>query len=100
MEMMSSSWRDLTIEMRITCERKNAQLEIPWPTWLRMRPQVGPRNGKNYRNTSVGNSGITRKTKDSGRKDTVAVPESQRIQEPHRVFLTGDDVFAQVRFPN
>lgn len=100
MEMMSSSWRDLTIGMRITCERKNAQLEIPWPTWLRMRPQVGPRNGKNYRNTPVGNSGTTRKTKDSGRKDTVAVPELQRIQEPHRVFLTGDDVFAQVRFPN
>ena len=22
------------------------------------------------------------------------------LQEPHRVFLTGDDVFAQVRFPN
>ena len=40
------------------------------------------------------------KTKDSGRKETVAVPELQRIQEPHRVFLTGDDVFAQVRFPN
>jgi hypothetical protein len=89
--MMPSSWRDLTIGMRITCERKNAQLEIPWPTWLRMRPQVGP---------EVGNSGTTRKTKDSCRKDTVAVPELQRIQEPHRVFLTGDDVFAQVRFPN
>ena len=100
MEMMSSSWRDLTIGMRITCERKNAQLEIPWPTWLRMRPQVGRRNGKNYRSIPVGNSGTARKTKDSGRKDTVAVPELQRIQEPHRVFLTGDDVFAQVRFPN
>jgi len=25
-----------------------------------------------------------RKIKDSGRKDTVAVPELQRIQEPHR----------------
>ena len=97
---MSSSWRDLTIGMRITCERKNAQLEIPWPTWLRMRPQVGPRNGLKYRNTSVGNSGTTRKTKDSSRKETVAVPELQRIQEPHRGFLTGDDVFAQVRFPN
>ena len=48
----------------------------------------------------VGDSGTTRKTKDSGRKDTVAVPELRRIQEPHRVFLTGDDVFAQVRFPN
>ena len=100
MAMMSSSWRDLTIGMRTTCERKNAQLEILWPTWLRMQPQVGPRHGKNYRNTLLGNSGTTRKTKDSGRKDTVAVPELQRIQEPHRVFLTGDDVFAQVRFPN
>ena len=39
-----------------------------------------------------------RKTKDSGRKETVAVHELQRIQEPQRVFLTGDDVFAQVRF--
>ena len=87
MEMMSSSWRDLTIGMRITCERKSAQLEIPWPTWLRMRPQVGPRNGKNYRNTPVGNSGTTRKTKDSGRKDTAAVPELQRIQEPHRGYF-------------
>ena len=67
---------------------------------LRMRPQVGPRHGKSYRNTTLGSFGITRKTKDSGRKDTVAVPELQRIQEPHRVFLTGDDVFAQVRFPN
>ena len=108
MEMMSSSWRDLTIGMRITCERKNAQLETPWPTWLRMRPQVGPRHVKNYRNTpwgilapqGSGNSGTTRKTKDSGRKATVAVPELQKIQEPHKLFLTGDDVFAQVRFPN
>ena len=100
MVMMSSSWRDLTTGMRITCERKNAQLEIPWPTWLRMRPQVGPRNVKNYRNTPVGNSGTTRKTKDSNRKETAAVPELQRIPEPHRVFLTGDDAFAQVRFPN
>ena len=55
---------------------------------------------ENYRNSPLGNSGTTRKTKDSGRKDTVAVPELQRIQEPHRVFLTGNDVFAQVRFPN
>jgi hypothetical protein len=53
-----------------------------------------------WHHKEVGNSGTTRKTKDSGRKDTVAVPELQRIQEPHRVFLTGDDVFAQVRFPN
>ena len=48
----------------------------------------------------IGNSGTARKTQDSGRKQTVAVPELQRIQEPHRVILTGDDVFAQVRFPN
>ena len=86
MEMMSSSWRDLTIGMRITCERKSAQLEIPWPTWLRMRPQV-PRKGKNYRNTPVGNSGTTRKTKDSSRKETVAVPELEEIQEPHRGYF-------------
>ena len=100
MAMMPSSWRDFTIGMRIACDRKDAQLEIPWPTWLRIRPQVGPRNGKNYRNSHVGNSGTTRKTKDSGRKETVAVPELRRIPEPHRVFLTGDDVFAQVRLPN
>ena len=53
-----------------------------------------------WHHKEVGNSGTTRKTKDSSRKDTVAVPELQRIQEPHRVLLTGDDVFAQVRFPN
>ena len=48
----------------------------------------------------IRNSGTARKAQDSGRKHTVAVPELQRIQEPHRVILTGDDVFAQVRFPN
>ena len=48
----------------------------------------------------TGNSGTARKTQDSVRKRTVAVPELQRIREPHRVLLTGDDVFAQVRFPN
>ena len=31
--------------------------------------------------------GTTRKTKDSGRKDTAAVPELQRIQEPHRGYF-------------
>ena len=77
--MMSSSWRDLTLEMRTTCERKNAQLEIPWPTLLRMRPQVGQDMGKTILNTRLGNSGTTRTTKDSGRKDTVAVPELQRF---------------------
>ena len=86
--------------MRIACERKKTQLELPGPTWLRMRPHVGPRNGKTIGTRPVRNSGTARKTKDSGRKETVAVPELQRIQEPHRVFLTGDDVFAQVRFPN
>ena len=50
--------------------------------------------------SEIRNSGTARKTKDSGRKDTVAVPELQRIQELHRVILTGVDVFAQVRFPN
>ena len=62
-------------------------------------PKLGQDMGKTI-GTPLGNSGTTRKTKDSGRKDTVAVPELQRIQEPHRVFLTGNDVFAQVRFPN
>ena len=85
--MMSSSWGDLTIGMRTTCKRKSAQLEIPWPTWLRMRLQVGPRIGESYRNTSVGNSGTTRKTTDSGRKETVAVPELEQIQEPHRGYF-------------
>ena len=55
---------------------------------------------ENYRTPPVGSSGTARKTKDSGRKETVAVPELQRIQEPHMVFLTGDDVFAQARFPD
>ena len=94
--MMSSSWRDLTIPP------VNAIMHS-WKFHGRHGcacDQVGARPGKNHRNTSLGNSGTTRKTKDSGRKDTVAVPELQRIQVPHRVFLTGDDVFAQVRFPN
>jgi hypothetical protein len=34
-----------------------------------------------------GNSGTTRKTKDSVRKDTVAVPELQRIQEAQRGYF-------------
>ena len=50
--------------------------------------------------SDIGNSGTARKTKDSGRKNTVAVPELHRIQELRRVIPTGDDVFAQVRFPN
>ena len=49
--------------------------------------QVGPRHGKNYRKTLEGNSGTTRKTKDSGRKDTAVVPELQRIQKPHRGYF-------------
>ena len=63
-------------------------------------PKLGQEMGKTIGTPPVGNSGTARKTKDSGRKETVAVPELQRIQEPHRVFLTGDDVFAQVLFPN
>ena len=47
-----------------------------------------------------GNSGTAIKSEDTGKKATVAVPELQRIQELHRVILTGVDVFAQVRFPN
>ena len=99
MEMMSSSWRDLTVEMRIACEQKNTagtsmadMAADATPSWTK--------KWENYRTPPVGNSGTARKTKDSGRKETVAVPGLQRIQEPHRVFLTGDDVFAQVRFPN
>ena len=65
-----------------------------------MGKTIGTRPGEFWHHKEVGNSGTTRKTKDSGRKDTVAVPELRRIQEPHRVFLTGDDVFAQVRFPS
>ena len=48
----------------------------------------------------IGNAGTAIKSDDTGKKDTVAVPELQRIQELHRVILTGVDVFAQVRFPN
>ena len=62
------------------------------PSWTKKWKTIGT--------PPVGNSGTARKTKDSGRKEAVAVPELQRIQEPHRVFLTGVDVFAQVRFPN
>ena len=47
-----------------------------------------------------GNSGTAIKSEDTGKKATAAVPELQRIQELHRVILTGVDVFAQVRFPN
>ena len=42
--------------------------------------------GEFWHHKEVGNSGTTRKTKDSGRKDTVAVPELQRIQELHKYF--------------
>ena len=45
------------------------------------------------------NSGTAMKSEDTGKKETVAVPELQRIQELHRVILTGVDVFAQARFP-
>ena len=44
---------------------------------------------ENYRTPHVGNSGTARKTKDSGKEATVAVPELQRIQELRRVILTG-----------
>ena len=47
-----------------------------------------------------GNSGTAIKSEDTGQKATVAVPELRRIQELHRVILTGVDVFAQVRFPS
>ena len=47
-----------------------------------------------------GNSGTAIKSEDAGKKATLAVPEVQRIQELHRVTLTGVDVFAQARFPN
>ena len=50
--------------------------------------------------SQIGNVGTAIKSDDTGKKDTVAVPELQRIQELHRVILTGVDVFAQVRFPN
>ena len=71
------------------------------PSWAKTWEKLSEHPpGKFWHHKEVGNSGTTRKTKDSGRKDTVAVLELQRIQEPHRVFLTGDDVFAQVRFPN
>ena len=50
--------------------------------------------------SQIGNAGTAIKSDDTGKKDTVAVPELQRIQELHRVILAGVDVFAQVRFPN
>ena len=45
--MMSSSGRDLTLEMGISRAHKHIQPKITWPTWLRMRPQgmgktIGP----------------------------------------------------------
>ena len=62
----------------------------------------GPRDASSVAILSQqsGNSGTAIKSEDTGKKVTVAVPELQRIQEPNTVFLTGDDVFAQVRFPN
>ena len=50
--------------------------------------------------SQIGNVGAAIKSDDTGKKDTVAVPELRRIQELHRVILTGVDVFAQVRFPD
>ena len=62
----------------------------------------GPRDASSVaiRSQQPGNSGTAIKSEDTGKKATVAVPELQRIQELHRVILTGVDVFAQVRFPN
>ena len=62
----------------------------------------GPRDASSVAILSQqpGNSGTAIKSEDTGKKATVAVPELQRIQELHRVILTGVDVFAQARFPN
>ena len=62
----------------------------------------GPRDASSVAILSKqpGNSGTAIKSECTGKKETVAVPELQRIQEPYRVFLTGGDAFAQVRFPN
>ena len=63
----------------------------------------GPQDAPIYATVMVSqieNAGSAIKSDDTGKKDTVAVPELQRIQELHRVILTGVDVFAQVRFPN
>ena len=62
----------------------------------------GPRDASSVAILSKqpGNSGTEIKGEDTGKKATVAVPELQRIQELHRVILTGVDVFAQVRFLN
>ena len=62
----------------------------------------GPRDASSVAVLSQqpGNSGTAIKSEDTGKKATAAVPELQRIQELHRVILTGVDVFAQVRFPN
>ena len=62
----------------------------------------GPRDASSVAILSQqpGNSGTAIKSEDTGKNATVAVPELQRIQELHRVILTGVDVFAQVRFPN
>ena len=63
----------------------------------------GPQDASIYATvmvSQIGDVGTAIKSDDTGKKDTVAVPELQRIQELHRVILTGVDVFAQVRFPN
>ena len=62
----------------------------------------GPRDASSVSILSQqpGNSGTAIKSEDTSKKATVAVPELQRIQELHRVILTGVDVFAQARFPN
>ena len=62
----------------------------------------GPRDASSVAILSKqpGNSGTVIKSECTGKKETVAVPELQRIQELHWMILTWVDVFAQVRFLN
>ena len=97
--MMSSSWRDFTVEMRIACEQKIHSWNFHGRHGCRCDPKLGQEMGE-LSDPPCREFWNRKEDKRLRQKETVAVPELQRIQEPHRVFQTGHDVFAQVRFPN
>ena len=87
MEMMSSSWRDLTLVMRITCEHKKYTTGASMTDMAAHAITSWAKKCGKLSDAPVGNSGTARKTKDSGRNETVAAPELQRIQEPSTRFF-------------
>ena len=98
--MMSSSRRDLTMGMRITCERKKctagnsmadmaAHATPSWAkTWVKLSEHLSAEfwhHKEDERLRQEGHGCSSRVTKNTGTAQGI---------------LTGDDVFAQVRFPN